>query len=226
MTTESAEQVREKHLRDMGRELGPVYDALYWDVAWLHAKWNQYRQLFGRSPNRVAFLNKAAGHFFGVVQRTLTDDVLLHLTRLTDPPKPNRLTLQRLPRLAQDPALRKKLEGLARAACDACDRARRSRNQRIAHTDFACAVGLATFDPIPSRSNVEAALCAIRAVLHRLEMHFWQTETAYEHLFPAGGDADALVLYLQKGVRADKRRMERFIQGEPLPEDYELDGDI
>jgi hypothetical protein len=54
-------------------------------------------------------------------------------------------------------------------------------------------------------------------------MRFWQTETAYERFWPAGGDADSLVYYLLKGVRAEERRMERFRQGKPLPEDVEPD---
>ena len=70
MTVESAEQVREKHLRNMGPELGPIYHALWNEVAWLHTKWNQYRQLYAHSPERVTFLNGVASHFFGVVQDT------------------------------------------------------------------------------------------------------------------------------------------------------------
>jgi hypothetical protein len=105
----------------MGRELGPMYNALDHEVAWLHAKWNQYRQLYGRSPERVAFLNKVAGHFFGVVQRTLMEDILLHLARLTDRPKSNRLTLQRLPKCVSDHAFGTELAGLVRTACKACD---------------------------------------------------------------------------------------------------------
>jgi hypothetical protein len=187
-------------------------------------QWNQYRQLYGHSPERVAFLNEVAGHFFGMVQDVLLDDVLLHLTRLTDPPKRN-LTLKRLFGFAPDPALGAELDRLVPAACEACDRARTTRNQRIAHTDFTRAVA-GTFEDYPSRADVEAALRAIRAVLHRLETHYWQTATAYERFLPAGGDADGLVSYLLKGVRADERQMERFIQGKPLPEDLEPEGEL
>jgi hypothetical protein len=75
-------------------------------------------------------------------------------------------------------------------------------------------------------ADVEAALRAIRAVLHRLETSYWQSETAYERFFPAGGDADSLVYYLSKGFRAEERQRERFIQGKPLPEDYEPEDDV
>jgi hypothetical protein len=197
LVTESAEQMLGRHIRDMGPELGEIYDALLREVARLHAKWNQYRQLYGRSPERVAFLNKVAGHFFRTVQDTLMDDILLNLGRLADPPKSTgkeNLTLQRLPNLVPDAALRNELEALVRAACKACDDvARTSRNQRIAHTDLACTVGRAKFDPIPPRAHLEVALKAIRAVLHRLETNYWQSETAYEHCAPAGGDAHSLL---------------------------------
>ena len=83
----SAEQVREKHIRDMGPEPGAVYHALWNEVAWLHTKWNQYSQLYAHSPERIAFLNKVAGHFFGAIEDTVQDDVFLHIVRLTDPPK-------------------------------------------------------------------------------------------------------------------------------------------
>jgi hypothetical protein len=126
----------------------------------------------------------------------------------------------------QEKHLRKELEGLVRAAGSACNRVTTSRNQRIAHTDFACAVGLATFDPIPPRADVEAALCAIRAVLHRLEMHFWQTKTAFEHIVPTGGDADSVVYYLVMAARAEERNRERFILGKPLPGNYEPEQEL
>lgn len=225
MTAESPDQVREKHLRDMGPELGPVYHALWKEVAWLHAKWNQYRQLYAHSPERVAFLNRVASHFFGVVQDTLYDDILLHLARLTDPPKSGRnLTLQRLPKIAP-PALRVDLKKLVQAACDACEPARSSRNKRIAHEDVALALA-GTFDPLPSRADIEVALRAVSAVLHRLETHYWQSETAYQHFAPAGGEADSLVHYLLEGVRAEERRMECFLQRKPLQEDLAPEDDV
>ena len=218
----SAQQVRQMHISDMGAELGAVYHALWIEVAWLHAKWNQYRQLFAHSPERVALLNRAAGNFIGIVQDTLYDDVLLHLSRLADPPKSvgkDNLTLRRLPELVTDSALAMELPGLVQAAGKACaSAARSSRNQRIAHRDLALALS-GTFDPLPSRADVEAALQAVRTVLRRLEVHYWQSETAYQHFIPSGRDADSLVYYLKKGLRADEQRMERFRQGKPLDRD-------
>jgi AbiU2 len=220
---ESAEQVRARHIRDMGHELGAVYHALWNEVAWLHTKWNQYRQLYAHSPERVSFLNTVAGQFFAVVQQTLMDDILLHLTRLTDPPRSvgkDNLTLLTLPELPIGPALASELKGLVQAAHRACKSMRSSRNQRIAHTDLSSAL-TSTFDPHPKRIEVEAALGAVRAVLNRLEMHYWQSETLYQDVLPAGLEAESLVYYLRKGSQARKRQMERLVQAKPLPEDLE-----
>jgi hypothetical protein len=68
----------------MGADLGTVYNALWNDAVWLHAKWNLYRQLYAHSPERVALLAKVAGHFFGVIQDAVFEDVLLNLARLND----------------------------------------------------------------------------------------------------------------------------------------------
>jgi hypothetical protein len=216
----SNEQALARAIRDMGAELGPFYHNLSNEVAWLHAKWRQYRQLYAHSPERVAFLNKIAGHLFSMIQGPpggMYDDVLLHLARLTDR-RGNTLRLQILPKLVPH-ALASDVRRLVQAAEAACGSAMSSRNERIAHMDLSRARD-GTFEPPPSRAEIEAALTAIRAVLNRLESHYWQSPTAYEH-FAAAGGADSLLHYLRRGHRAEERRMERLLQGKPLPEDLE-----
>lgn len=199
----SAEQVWQRHIHDMGPKLGAVYHALWNDVVWLHAKWDQYVSLYGRSPERVALLNKAAAHLSWVIQETMHDDILLHMTRLTDR-RPGTLSLRALPKLVPN-ALASEMNGLVETAVSACQSAKASRDQRIAHMNYTCALGLATFDPNPSRAEVKAALNAIRAVLNRLAMHYWQSEAACEHFYAGGRDADALMHYLALGLHAEEQ---------------------
>jgi AbiU2 len=95
----SAEQVLEQRIRAMGTDLGTLYHALTNDVAWMHAKWDQYQQLYMHSPERITLLNSVAGAFFGIIQDTLFENVILHLARLIDPPQSmgkDNLTLRRL----------------------------------------------------------------------------------------------------------------------------------
>jgi hypothetical protein len=215
----SDEQVRETCIRDMGPQLGPVYHALWNEAVWLHAKWDQYVLLYGHSPERVALLNKAAAHAFWVIQETMHDEILLHITRLTDRRK-GALSLLRLRDNKSIPnALACELNGLVDAAVSACQSAKNVRDHRIAHMDLARALSRATFEPNPSRTEVKAALRAIRAVLNRLTMHYWQSEAGCEHFYAGGRDADALMHYIAQGLRAEEQRMERLLHGKPLPED-------
>ena len=79
---ENSNSWQERAIKDMGPHLGPVWIELWKEVASLHAKWNQYRQLYAHLCARLDFLNKVAGDFVGIIQNPLLDDVLLHLTRL------------------------------------------------------------------------------------------------------------------------------------------------
>jgi AbiU2 len=137
--SKTAQQVRDEHLRTLGPTLGPLYYALYNEVTWLHAKWNQYRILFAESPERVELLNRVAGFFFRTIQTVLWEDVLMHIARLTDQPKSkgkDNLTLLRLSAAVEVPELSVEIESLVEQAKKAAGFARNWRNRRLAHTDL------------------------------------------------------------------------------------------
>jgi len=221
--SKSAEELLEQSIRDMGPELGTRYHALRNEAAWVHAKWKQYRQLYAVSPERIDLLNQAAGHFFGVIQESLLEDVILHLARLTDSPRSrgkSNLTIQVLPELIIEEPLASDIKKLVSAALAACEYVQAWRKRRLAHRDLTLALASST-DPLPgiSRADLEAALASTGAVLNRLAGHYWSTEVAYHHFITGGRDADRLVYYLQLGLRAETQRQERLKRGEPLPED-------
>jgi hypothetical protein len=192
------------------------------DVTWLHTKWAQYRELFGVSEARIDLLNRTAGHFFRVLQDTLFEDVLLHLSRLTDGAVTGRkenLSLERLVLLAPD-EIKLRLEALLGAVRAACAPARDWRNRRIAHKDLGVALATAG-DPLPgiSRQTVEEALSAVRDLLHHIErQYFAGAETYYQELL-AIGQAKELLFWLSEGVQAEEERRRRFREGRALPED-------
>ena len=229
---QTAEQVREKHLNDMGQELGSVYNVLANDVTWLHLKWDQYRQLFAKSQQRIDVLNQTAGHFFRLLQGALFEGMVLHLARLTDPAQTGsgrkaqqNLSLQRLPSVVPD-LLRPEVAILVQGALDACSAARVWRNKRLAHHDLTVALATAD-DPLPDigQADVEAALSGFRSLLNRLELYYWKVEVGYQlvPLTNIGGDVDQLVYYLNKGLKAEHARQERMMGGKILPEDIAPD---
>ena len=115
----NAEEVKTYHIKSMGKELGPIFHALWNEVAWIYKKWGQYVELFGTKPSRIDLLNNAAPLFFRIVQDTLFEDILVHIARLTDPPKsvgkPN-LTIKRLPALVTNKELAKNITELIELA--------------------------------------------------------------------------------------------------------------
>jgi len=208
----------------MGETLGPVYHALYEEVVWLNAKWLEYRKLYGQSEPRVDFLNSMARFFFRVVQDVLWDDILLHIARLTDPPKSvgkDNLMLLRLPAVIPDAALAADTQSMIDAAGARWSFAREWRNRRLAHRDLALALDAAA-TPLTgvSRKHVERALDSVSAILNRVHRHYVKGEVAFEH-FISRDDADTLVYHLRVAKQAEERQRDRFRRGTSTPEDLE-----
>ena len=65
-----------EHRKD-GEPLGALFSALWQEVAVLHFHWKEYVELFGTKPERIALLNRAAPHFFRMLQDELWESTLL-----------------------------------------------------------------------------------------------------------------------------------------------------
>mgnify|MGYP000478989467 CR=1 FL=1 len=216
---------REEHFRVLGPQLGPLYSSLYDEITWLHAKWQQYRQLYA-TPETVKLLNQIAGFFFRVVQDVLWEDLLLHIARLIDQPKTKRakenLTLLRLapgidePKLARE--VRTLVKNVERESAFAVD----WRMRRLAHRDLALALNERSAQPLPgvSRERMKRALSAITLVMNKIEGHFWNSEVAFDYIITQS-DAETLTYYLRLAAKAHDQRLEGLRQGRPLPEDLE-----
>jgi hypothetical protein len=219
----TAEEVEKHHLSVLGPTAGPVYHALHNDVIWLHAKWLQFRQLYGTSSERLDILNQATGFFFRVVEDVLWDDVLLHIARLTDPAKQGiyeNLTLRRLPSLFNDPKLKSELTRLVNKLDTESEFARDWRNRRIAHSEFALAVNAAATPLLgASRQSVENVLELVRSILNVIRRKCFEDEFGFQHIHVVG-DAENLLYLLKFAAQADEQRMERHRSGRAIPEDH------
>jgi hypothetical protein len=205
----TAAAVRDEHIQALGPTLGPLYHTLYNEVIWLHAKWKQYRILFGESPERVELLNSVAGFFFGVIEQVLWEDTILHIARLTDSLQSvgeDNLTLLRLAETVQDPTLAEEVKKLVEQAQSAAVSARIWRNKHLAHRDLALALDPRA-EPLPgiSRKQMEDALASMRKILNKIEVHYLRSEVAFEE-FLAHTDAECLAYYLKVAVDAESQR--------------------
>src|SRR5882762_5102435 len=123
----------------MGQELGELYHELEVNISWLQHKWNECHELFDRGPERIELLNAIASNFFYFLQKLLFEDALMHVCRLTDPPKSaghETLTVMRLADSVHEPLLKASVHNHAAQAKTACAFAREWRDHRLAHTDW------------------------------------------------------------------------------------------
>ncbi len=216
-----AHEVESRYVRAMGSELGKVYFRLWNECTWLHWKWAEFVTLFGTKATRVELLNKAAGGFFRIVQDCLWENVLLHICRLTDPPRSkgkDNLTLQRLPNMVS-PSLRPEVQQLLAVVLTKSDFARDWRNRQISHQDLRLALREpATALAFASRRMVKEVLASIAALLNAVEAHYCNATVAYD-VVSGPGNAEAMLHVLRNGLDAESERWKRIRSGNTLPGD-------
>ena len=156
--------------------LTAFYDPLKNEAMLAHAEFQIWDELYATHPDRVAILNATAGGFFSMLSPILADNVMMRLSRLTDPPgtgKRRNLTLRVLIPLLTDgshdvAAFTERL-GALKASCDAM---RVQRNKRMAHLDLDTAA-VDGADPLPGVrvSDMRRALLEMQEAMNIFERH-------------------------------------------------------
>ncbi len=213
----TADKVRSKYIAAMPEHLGDLYYELYNQAAWIHFKWMDFCRLYARDQETVDLVNEEAPAFFHNLQRMMWEDVLLHLCRITDPPKSagkDTLTIRRIASLSPDPAVREQIEALTKDAEMKTKFARDWRNRRLAHRELPpSAGGVAEPLGLASREQVDAALASIRDTLNFVERHFMGTEVWYERSIGSLGGIESLLSCLKDGVDARRAELEVLRNG-------------
>jgi hypothetical protein len=191
-------------------EIRETYSLLSKQLIKIQCRWTIYRQLFGTNADRITLLNRFAAVAFGMIQRTMEDDTVIALARLSDDAawgkgkrQRHNCSLERLVNLvsADSPALATKLGGLLAKIDQIRDNCMDDlRNRTLAHADLETladmAAGLAGPNR-PSRANIESLLTAAAEVLNEVQKHYEQTDTHYGRLnLPGGADGEFLVGWL------------------------------
>jgi hypothetical protein len=222
---QSPDEVRGEDLDKLGPQLGPVFFELKNDLAWLQIKWAEYRELFGKSPERIDLLNLAAAHFFRILQDTLWEDALLHLCRLTDPAvmgDKRNLSVDALPALCEDVTLKAEVTELVAKARAATSFARDWRNRRIGHRDLPLALGSATVPlALGSRADVSNALSAIHNVINHVHERLLKSTLSDDVITPGTG-TEALLYVIRDGVESEEARRERLRKGKFTEDDLRV----
>ncbi len=212
----SEDEVHVEYVRAMGSDLRQLCVELRDDVDWLRRKWSSFQELFGKGQERIDLLNRAASNFFYFLNQLFFEDAMLHLCRLSDPPKTrlrtgdrDNLSVLALSALVSDPVLKASVGTKTGQVRKSCEFARKWRNQRLAHTDLINRrKGHALTLPPVNGSDIENALKSIGDLLTLIEEHYG---LPHYGLFPDPWGAKSLVHYLEKADKAieEERRQWR-----------------
>ena len=190
------DQAKQAHIERLGDDLGSIFHELWNEVAWLYMKWGEYVELFGNKPSRIDLMNQAAPMFFWMVEYSFWENVLLHISRLTDPSKScgrENLSIQSLSSLV-DVNIKIAIDNQISDAIAKSSFCRDWRNRHIAHRDLKLALGKQVKPLTPaSRAMVGDALDSIAKVLNIISEYYMQSTIGFDVMSePCGGVGDAL----------------------------------
>jgi AbiU2 len=195
------DEVRDEYVQVMGPDLGNYYHELRNQFEWLRHKWNEFQELFERGPERIELLNTVASNFFYFLQKLMYEDAMLHLSRLTDPPKTKvggqqceNLTVMGLAEKISVPSLKAKVQVEAEKVWTNCDFARDWRNKQLAHTDLATLRTSNAILPGVDSAKIKDALKSMHTLLSHVEEYYHRPPIAF--LADPWG-AESLVHYLE-----------------------------
>ena len=175
-------------------EINEIYMPLFSQVAHLHTKWGIFCQLYASGNEIVKLLNWSSGSFFRVYQDVLAYDILLEISRLTDPKQTGKgkiardnLTLERLSASIDEvkfPKLKDEIGTLIVESKNKCSFARVLRNKLIAHNDLSANLhDRATLVSTATKQNIDDALESICNVMNAVHSYFENGTVNYQFAF-------------------------------------------
>lgn len=226
MTEPSADGVRAEFVQAFPAGTGDLAHELWQSIAHLHLKWKDYRALFGTSPERIDLLNRVAPAFFGYLEPVMRHDVVLAITRLTDPAGSGIRVNASLARLLDviepqvDASTIEKWRIQLGELEVATEPLRAIRNRFLAHEDLATALNYHP-QPLPgfSRADVESLLLRIRELFGSIEQQFRLSRTSHELIIADAGDQLVAALERAWAHRGCERAEFQRKYGIQLPEE-------
>ena len=218
-------EIKSEMITKMGHDLGSLFYLLYNETVWLTMKWVEYKELYGTKKSRIDLMNKTAPLFFYIVEKTLWKDLMLGITRLTDPEKSmgkKNLTLQLLPKHISDNELKKIIEADNDELTHLTDFCRDWRNRSIAHNDYDLFLNETIAIPLKSanRKKLQEVFDKLHAIIKKVYLHYLGRTIMLEYIDSFNG-AQALLVHLENGLRFEELRYKRKLSGTWRNDDYE-----
>lgn len=162
----------------MGNDLDTCFYEIKRDVRWLNIKFMEFTELYGNTET-IELLDNTAHHFFGTLRTILLEDIILHLSRLTDPKQTSgkqNLSIDKLFSLIQDVSIKTELDPYFECAKKDSEKCRKYRNQKIAHNDYKTAdsrdINLIKSDITDSISSISEFIKQVSIKMNKTDLHF------------------------------------------------------
>lgn len=202
--------MKSHHGKKMDKFLAEVYVAIFQEVSQLHLRWDEYLILYGSGNNHIEVMNKTAPNFFGTIQTGLQENIILHITRLMDPPCMGRngehknLSIKLFPELIKNDSLKESVNNLICLAEKAIEPCKDWRNKWHAHRDRQIALDPKA-EPLPSidRKYIAESIKNFTDILNVIESHYHNTRTSFMHITDRKG-AQALLCILDRHIRTQR----------------------
>jgi hypothetical protein len=191
-------------------DLIEIYNQLRLEVSLLTRRWHTHKDLFKQKPKRVELLNKCAGQYFVIVQWLQIEEVLVCLSKLTDPAstgKNENLSLNQLQLIIgmnSDAQFVKHCQVKLDKVDTNCKDFRLLRNKVLAHLDLPTALNPSgQYLPSVSHKQVDVALRSVVHYMDTIATHFGLK--APPNAAPeVHGGAGALLRILKAGLRYEE----------------------
>lgn len=201
----------------MPSPIGDVYDALDRQLSWYQRTLSVVYDLYVDKPKNVEVFNELASDFFGFMQSTLIDSLIVQLGRLTDPAKnrvQDNLSFKRLVSMidaSQYPSLNAEITNYLSQIEKHCVAARTHRHKRVAHTDLNVALTSSAL-PVVILLDFREALTAGRNLLNAVAAHF-DGVTVSHTVAPAPGGAHSLMKALERAKELKEQDSFKYHMG-------------
>jgi hypothetical protein len=219
----TAEETLQKYIDKMGAELGIPFYYLWQEVSWLYSKIEEFTTLFAQKPTRIDLMNEAAPFFFRIVEDILWENIVLSISRITDPAKTGdkeNLSVQMLPSLIKELKLKTEVQSLVDESLIKVKFCKDWRNKRLAHRDLSFAIedGIKQLEKI-TLNKIDNAIDSLADILNSIDSYYCDSTTYFKSGGGNPGNSASLLHVLYDGKKAEKDRMERLKSGKFKEED-------
>jgi len=206
----TSEEVKAEIVSAFPPDCGELFYELSNDIKLLHLHWQNYRLLYGTSPERIELLKWAADLFFGLLENIIRHDIILRIARLTDQATTGPHSNASLPQLVEiisphiDYTSNQLIRDLLQKLLNSCTPIRNLRNRVLVHNDLEIKLNYSS-NPIPgfSRADIEKILEHIRNLANEIENCFNLTNTSFQYVHSIT-NAEDLIYVLEKARKLEE----------------------